>query len=195
MTDPADALVELIRLMRSSSALLVGQHFGVGQAGVVVDGDVHVVPADAALLDRLAAAVRSPAPAGRDAAFALGAEPPQPLVDRLSTDAELLGDLTGSMTLLDPLRGQQAGVRRQTGLTVHEDLRVVVSASHTPTPPGGPPHNQVATPYRPVNKSLVGTPSAPGPNSCNVWIGWSGCSVAKGVHHGCHFVGHHQPRR
>ena len=47
---------------------LVGQHLGVGQAGVVIDGGVHVVVADAAGFDLLAAPVRAPPAAGWDAA-------------------------------------------------------------------------------------------------------------------------------
>jgi hypothetical protein len=47
---------------------LITQDLGVGQAAVVVDGDVHEVPAQAASTVLLLAAVQPPATAGRDLA-------------------------------------------------------------------------------------------------------------------------------
>src|SRR3712207_8770179 len=47
---------------------LVAQHLGVGQPGVIVDGDVHVVPAQAAAADLLGAAMHPPAAALGDPA-------------------------------------------------------------------------------------------------------------------------------
>jgi hypothetical protein len=54
----------------TSRSALVEWHLGVGQAGVVVDGDVDVVPAHAAAAHLLAAAVDTPAAAvGHPAEF------------------------------------------------------------------------------------------------------------------------------
>ena len=49
-----------------------------------------------------------------------------PLVDRLAADAELLGDLTGHVALIDPPRSHQPGVLGQTSMSVRhrEDLRL-----------------------------------------------------------------------
>jgi hypothetical protein len=47
----------------AGAGALVGQHFGVGQPGVIVDGHVHVVPAQSAAADLLGAAVHPPAAA------------------------------------------------------------------------------------------------------------------------------------
>jgi hypothetical protein len=49
-----------------ATVLQVLGHLGVGQPGVIVDGDVHVVPAVAAAADLLAAAVDPPAAAVGD---------------------------------------------------------------------------------------------------------------------------------
>jgi hypothetical protein len=63
VAEPAGGAVQELRAGR---AALVGQYLDVGQAGVVVDRDVAVVPAVAAAADGLAAAVHAPAAAVGD---------------------------------------------------------------------------------------------------------------------------------
>ncbi|GAB3588001.1 hypothetical protein GCM10027445_68660 [Amycolatopsis endophytica] len=65
----------------------VGQGFDVGQAGVVVDGDVQVVVADTAAADLLAAAVHPPTAAVRHSAEFLDVD-----VQQLARGAAFVAD-------------------------------------------------------------------------------------------------------
>ena len=92
-------------------------------------------------LDRRRGAVRAvmgPARAIGEAAWALGAEAPQPLVGGGPRAAHLVGDIGRAMAGQDPFNEQGPSVNGQTGVSVgHEDLRGV-DGFDTSTNPRGP---------------------------------------------------------